>query len=48
MAVENNYSGQFANLLRMATGHTLSRRILKWDGRPLSPEYILRHLSLLP
>lgn len=48
VAVENNYSGQFADLLRMATGHTLSRRILKWDGRPLSPEYILRHLSPLP
>ncbi len=42
VAVENNYSGQFADLLRMATGHTVSRRILKWDGRPLSPEYILR------
>jgi len=44
VAVENNYSGQFADLLRMATGHAVSRRILKWDGRPLSPEYILAHL----
>jgi 2-oxoglutarate ferredoxin oxidoreductase subunit alpha len=45
IAVENNYSGQFADLLRMATGHTVSRRILKWDGRPLSPEYITHHVS---
>lgn len=44
VAVENNYSGQFADLLRMATGHTVSRRILKWDGRPLSPEYILQRV----
>ena len=45
VAVENNYSGQFADLLRMATGHAVSRRILKWDGRPLSPEYILAHME---
>ncbi len=45
VAVENNYSGQFADLLRMATGHTVARRILKWDGRALSPEYILAHLE---
>ncbi len=45
VAVENNYSGQFADLLRMATGHTVSRRILKWDGRPLSPEYILHNVK---
>ncbi|MGC9023993.1 MAG: 2-oxoacid:acceptor oxidoreductase subunit alpha [Chloroflexia bacterium] len=44
VAVENNYSGQLADLIRMATGHAVSHRILKWDGRPLSPEYILRAL----
>ncbi len=46
VAVEGNYSGQFADLLRMATGHTVSRRILKWDGRPLSPEYILTEYGI--
>jgi 2-oxoglutarate/2-oxoacid ferredoxin oxidoreductase subunit alpha len=41
VAVEGNYAGQFADLLRMATGHTVTARINKWDGRPLTPEYIL-------
>jgi len=41
IAVENNYTGQIADLIRMSTGHQVAARILKYDGRPLSPEYIL-------
>ncbi|MCR4407658.1 MAG: 2-oxoacid:acceptor oxidoreductase subunit alpha [Anaerolineae bacterium] len=46
IAVENNYSGQMADLMRMTTGHQISGRILKYDGRPLSPEYILKNVKL--
>ena len=45
IAVENNYSGQMADLMRMTTGHQVSGRILKYDGRPLSPEYILENVK---
>ncbi len=46
VAVENNPSGQFADLLRQVTGHRVAGRILKYDGRPLSPEFILDNLKL--
>ncbi len=45
IVVENNYTGQMAQLIRMATGHQVSGRILKYDGRPFSPEYILSHFE---
>jgi len=45
IAVEGNYSGQMADLIRMATGHQVADRILKYDGRPLSPEYILENVK---
>lgn len=45
IAVENNYSGQMADLIRMATGYQIADRILKYDGRPLSPEYILENVK---
>ncbi|MDR5695278.1 MAG: 2-oxoacid:acceptor oxidoreductase subunit alpha [Armatimonadota bacterium] len=42
VAVENNGTGQFAHLLRAMTGREVDDRILRFDGRPLSPDYILR------
>lgn len=45
VAVENNYSGQLADLIRMKTGIEIKERILKYDGRPISPEFILRGLG---
>lgn len=42
IAVENNYSGQMADLIRMMTGIEIKERILKYDGRPLSPEFIMK------
>jgi 2-oxoglutarate ferredoxin oxidoreductase subunit alpha len=45
IAVESNYSGQMAGLIRMVTGHQVAGHILRYDGRPLSPEYILEHLK---
>ncbi len=45
VAVEGNQSGQFAHLVRAMTGRRADRMVLRWDGRPLSPEYILAKLE---
>lgn len=43
--IEGNATGQFAKLLRRETGFLPTERILRYDGLPLTPEYILSHLS---
>jgi 2-oxoglutarate ferredoxin oxidoreductase subunit alpha len=45
VAVEGNATGQFARLLRAYTGIQVDDKILKFDGRPFSPEYILDRLQ---
>jgi 2-oxoglutarate ferredoxin oxidoreductase subunit alpha len=45
VAVENNATGQFARLVRAYTGIQVDDQILRFDGRPLSPEYILAELA---
>jgi len=35
-AVENNYTGQFADYFRLETGIAVHEKILKYDGRPFS------------
>jgi 2-oxoglutarate ferredoxin oxidoreductase subunit alpha len=40
VAVENNYTGQFADLLLRETGIRVADRILKYDGRPFSADEI--------
>jgi len=45
VAVEGNGTGQFANLLAAQTGIRVDQRILKYDGRGLTPAFILRHLE---
>jgi len=40
-AVENNYTGQFANYFSEQTGIPISHTILKYDGRPFSPQEIV-------
>ncbi len=45
VAVEGNPSGQLALLVRAMTGRRADRMVLRWDGRPLSPEYILAKLE---
>ena len=44
IGVESNYTGQFADLFRFETGIPVTERILKYDGRPLSPEEIARQV----
>lgn len=46
VCVEGNASGQLARLIRRETGLDISEHIHRYDGLPITPEYILRHLSL--
>lgn len=41
--IENNATGQLAHLIRAETGKKTSS-VLKYDGRPFTPEYIVREL----
>jgi hypothetical protein len=34
--------GQMAHLIRAETGIEVNKKILRFDGRPLTPQYILR------
>ena len=43
--VENNSTGQFADLIAQETGRLVENKILKWDGRPFSPEHIVREFN---
>lgn len=40
ITIENNASGQFANLIKKETGFDIKYRILKYDGRPFSVEEV--------
>lgn len=44
--VEQNASGQFAELLRSQTGVKASSSVNRFDGRPLSPRFIIDHLKM--
>jgi 2-oxoglutarate ferredoxin oxidoreductase subunit alpha len=41
IVIENNATGQLAHLIRAETGVKVDSTILKFDGRPFSPEYIV-------
>ena len=45
IAVENNFTGQLANVIRRCTGIEVDSKILKYSGRPFSPEEILAKLK---
>ena len=42
--IENNATGQLANLIQRETGRKVSGRILKCDGRPFTPAYIAQEV----
>jgi 2-oxoglutarate ferredoxin oxidoreductase subunit alpha len=44
-AVENNYSGQFTEFFTRETGFPVFHRILKYDGRPFSPQEIISQVK---
>ena len=43
--VEMNATGQCNRLLRQETGMQADHLVLKYDGAPFTPEYILRALA---
>ena len=43
--VESNATAQMANLIRCETGHKVGSTILKFDGRPFTPEEIVSRLK---
>jgi len=45
ICVEGNAIGQMARLIRRETGFQIEERILRYDGLPFTPEYILRQLK---
>ncbi|MFP3867185.1 MAG: 2-oxoacid:acceptor oxidoreductase subunit alpha [Desulfobacteraceae bacterium] len=45
VGVENNAFGQMARLIRRETGFLIPRQVRRYDGLPLTPEYILGALQ---
>ncbi len=43
--VENNSHAQFGQLLRMQTGIDIKEKFLKYDGRPIFPEEIVKYIA---
>ena len=42
--IESNATGQLARLIRRETGFQIDKRVLRYDGLPMTPELILREL----
>ncbi len=45
LSVEGNATGQLAKLIRQESGYEIQKRISRYDGLPITPEYILRELN---
>ncbi len=45
VVVEGNATGQFTRLIRRETGFHIERQVLRYDGLPITPEYIIRELN---
>jgi 2-oxoglutarate ferredoxin oxidoreductase subunit alpha len=45
IGVENNATAQFAKLLKMEMGLEIEKKILKFDGRPFSPQELARQIE---
>ena len=45
IVIENNATAQMSLLIRRETGHKVNGNILKFDGRPFSPRYIVNQLK---
>ena len=45
IAVENNFTGQFADFFSKTTGLSVDQRILKYDGRPFTSGEIISRLN---
>ena len=47
ICVECNYSGQFARHLRGETGYSVHDLILKYDGEPIEPAYVVSQVKAI-
>jgi 2-oxoglutarate ferredoxin oxidoreductase subunit alpha len=45
VAIEGNATGQFAGLIRREAGFEIQKRIGRYDGLPITPEFILREMK---
>ena len=45
IVIEGNATGQLAKLIRTETGIKVDGKILKFDGRPITPGYIIKELE---
>ncbi len=45
VCVEGNATGQLARLIRREIGFHIQSRVLRYDGLPITPEFILRELN---
>ena len=45
VSLEGNATGQLAGLIRRESGFLIEKQILRYDGLPITPEYILRELT---
>ncbi|MEK9169601.1 MAG: 2-oxoacid:acceptor oxidoreductase subunit alpha [Patescibacteria group bacterium] len=45
--IENNSWGQFGKLLTMETGIEIKNKILRYDGRPITVEEVIKHVNPL-
>ena len=45
VCIEGNAFGQLARLIRRETGFDVHRQVLRYDGLPITPEYIIRALG---
>jgi 2-oxoglutarate/2-oxoacid ferredoxin oxidoreductase subunit alpha len=43
--VEGNATGQFAGIIRRETGIAITNRVSRYDGLPITPQYILESLK---
>jgi 2-oxoglutarate/2-oxoacid ferredoxin oxidoreductase subunit alpha len=46
IGVEGNAQGQFSRLIRRETGFHITRQVLRYDGLPITPEYLLKNLGV--
>jgi 2-oxoglutarate ferredoxin oxidoreductase subunit alpha len=45
VCVEGNATGQLAGIIRKTTGFEIKEKISRYDGLPITPEFVLRHLE---
>lgn len=47
ICVEGNATGQFAGLIKKETGFSVHKKLLRYDGLPITPEFIMRESGLI-